>query len=40
MQKGGKTKMRRSKKFIIAVVLATVVLVGGVGGAVLAPERK
>ena len=28
--------MRRSKKFIVAVVLATVVLVGGVGGAVLA----
>ena len=29
-------KMWRRKKFIVAVVLATVVLVGGVGGAVLA----
>jgi len=32
--------MRRSKKFIIAAVLATVVLVGGVGGAVLAQNEN
>jgi len=32
--------MRRSKKFIVAVVLATVVLVGGVGGAVLAQNEN
>ena len=32
--------MWRRKKFIVAVVLATVVLVGGVGGVVLAQDRN
>ena len=40
MQKGGKSKMWRKKKFIIAAVMATVVLVGvGIaGGSVLAQD--
>ena len=31
--------MWRSKKFIVAAVLATVILVGGIGGAVLADDN-
>lgn len=32
--------MRRSKKFIVAVVLASVVLVGSIGGAVFADDNE
>jgi len=38
MQKGGETKMWRSKKFI-AIVLAAVLLVGGTVGVVLAADN-
>ena len=38
MQKGGETKTQRSKKFIIAAVLAGVVLVGTIGATVFAND--
>ena len=37
-KKGGKPEMWRSKKFIVAAVLATVILVGSIGGVVMAAD--